>query len=222
MNENLHEAQYVVTKKNKIKKFYEENKILIFSIVLIIIIFIGSIIFYTETNEKKKILLADNYMEAKIYLLNDDDNKAKDILRTIIFANDKTYSTLSLFLLLDENLIVNKKEVSNLFNHILENNEFKREVKNLIIFKKAIFESNFISQEELLKTLDPLINAETIWKPHALLLLGDYFFKEKAYIKAKNFYSQILSLKNLHEEMYEHAGSQLTLLSSTNLTNLNE
>ena len=54
MNENLFEAQYDVTKKSKLKKFYEANKILIFLAVFIIIIAIASVSFYLETKEKKK------------------------------------------------------------------------------------------------------------------------------------------------------------------------
>ena len=214
MNENLYEAQYTIAKKNKVKKFYEENKILIFLIILTLIIFIGSIIFYLETKETKKILLAENYIEAKIYLENDDRNKAKNILKTIIFANDSTYSALSLFLILDENMIVDQKELSNLFDQVLENNKFEKEVKNLIIFKKALFQSNFVNQEELLEALQLLLKTETLWKSHALLLLGDYFFAKKEYLEAKKYYSQILSLKNLHNEFYEQARSQLIFITN--------
>ena len=49
MNENLFEAQYDVTKRSKLKKFYETNKILIFSAILILIIVIASVSFYSET-----------------------------------------------------------------------------------------------------------------------------------------------------------------------------
>ena len=214
MNENLFEARYDVTKKTKLKKFYETNKILIFSTILILIIAIVSVIFYSETKEKKKILLSDKYLSAKIYLENGDRNKVKNILKTIIFANDSTYSTLSLFLILNENLIVDQGELSNLFDHVLENNKFEKEVKNLIIFKKALFQSNFVSELELLDAVKPLINTETVWKPHALLLLGDYFASKKEYLKAKEFYVQILSLKNLHKELYNHARSQLIFITN--------
>ncbi len=214
MNENLFETQYDVTKKSKLKKFYEVNKILIFSVILILIIAIASIIFYSETKEKKKILLSDNYLTAKIYLENGDRNEVKNILKTIIFANDSTYSTLSLFLILNENLIVDQGELSNLFDHVLENNKFEKEVKNLIIFKKALFQSNFVSELELLDAVKPLINTETVWKPHALLLLGDYFASKKEYLKAKEFYVQILSLKNLHKELYNQARSQLIFIAN--------
>ena len=214
MNENLFETQYDVTKKSKLKKFYEVNKISIFSVILILIIAIASIIFYSETKEKKKILLSDNYLTAKIYLENGDRNEVKNILKTIIFANDSTYSTLSLFLILNENLIVDQGELSNLFDHVLENNKFEKEVKNLIIFKKALFQSNFVSELELLDTVKPLISTETVWKPHALLLLGDYFASKKEYLKAKEFYVQILSLKNLHKELYNQARSQLIFIAN--------
>jgi len=214
MNENLFETRYDVTKKSKLKKFYEVNKILIFSVILILIIAIASVSFYSETKEKKKILLSDNYLTAKVYLENGDRNKVKNILKTIIFANDSTYSTLSLFLILNQNLIVDQEELSNLFDHVLENNKFEKVVKNLIIFKKALFQSNFVSELELLDAVKPLITTETVWKPHALLLLGDYFASKKEYLKAKEFYVQILSLKNLHKELYNQARSQLIFIAN--------
>ena len=213
MNENLIEAQYDVTKKSKLKKFYEANKILIFLAVLIIIIAGASVSFYLEAKEKKNIYLSDNYLTAKVYLKNGDRNKAKSVLKTVIFANNSTYSTLSLFLILNENLITDQEELSYLFNHVLENNKFEKEIKNLIIFKKALFQSNFVSELELLEAVKPLINTDTIWKPHALLLLGDFFASKKEYVKAKEFYMQILSLKNLHKELYNQARSQLIFIT---------
>ena len=214
MNENLLESQGDVIKKPKLKKFYETNKILIFSTALILIIAIASVSFYLEAQEKKKRILSDNYIEATVYLENGDNNRAKNILKTVIFADDATYSVLSLFLILNSDLILEQNELSNLFDHVLENNKFEKEVKNLIIFKKALFQSNFVSELELLEALKPLINVETLWKPHALLLLGDYFVSKKEYLKAKEFYVQVLSLKNLHKELYEQARSQLVLITN--------
>ena len=214
MNENLFETQYDVTKKSKLKKFYEVNKILIFSVISILVIAIASISFYSETKEKKKILISDKYLAAKVYLENGDRNEVKNILKTIIFANDSTYSTLSLFLILNENLIADQRELSNLFDHVLKNNKFEKEVKNLIIFKKALFQSNFVSELELLEAVKPLINTDTVWKPHALLLLGDYFASKKEYLKAKELYLQILSLKNLHQELYNQARSRLIFVTN--------
>ncbi len=212
MDKNSFETQYDVTKKSKPRKFYEENKVLIFSTVLILVIAIVSISYYFEVKEKKKILLAESYIEAKVYSENGDRNKAKNILKTIIFANDSTYSTLSLFLILNESLIIEQNELLDLFDQVLKNNKFEKEVRNLIIFKKALFQSNFVSESELLEAVNPLINTETLWKPHALLLLGDYFFSKKEYFKAKEFYIRVLSLKDLHKDLYKQATSQIMLI----------
>ena len=214
MNENLLEAQYDITKKSKLKRFYEKNRISIFSIILIVTIIIVFFSFYSANKEKKKTFLAESYIEAKILLETGEKNKAKDILKTIILSNNSTYSSLSLFLILNENLIVDQKELLNLYNHLLENNKFEKEVKNLIIFKKALFQTNFENESELLETAKPLLNSDTVWKPHILLLLGDYFVSKKQNLKAKEFYIKILSLKNLHKELYNQARSQLIFIAN--------
>ena len=214
MNENLFEAQYDVTKKSKFRRLYDANKLLIFSTLFVLIIASISFSFYTASREKKQILLADNYMVAKFYLQNNERDKGRKILKEIILANNRTYSTLSLFLILDEDLVDDQKEISNLFDHLLANNKFEQEVKNLIIFKKTLFLSNFANELEMVENAKQLINTNTLWKPHALLLLGDYFSSKKQYLKAKEFYVQILSLQNLNMELYEQARSQLLLITN--------
>ena len=213
MAENFFEAQYDVTKKSKIKKFYESNKILIFSSILILIISFGSLSFYLESKESKKILLSENYIQAKFYLENGNKSEALNTLKKVIFANDSTYSTLSFFLILNQNLISDYKEISILYDHLLENNKFEKELRNLLIYKKALFISNSIIESELLETIKPLLNTDTLWKPHALLLLGDYFMSKGENIKAIEFYQQILSINNLHKDLYNQAKSQLVIIT---------
>ena len=213
MAENFFEAQYDVTKKSKIKKFYESNKILIFSSILILIISFGSLSFYLESKESKKILLSENYVQAKFYLENGNKSEALNTLKKVIFANDSTYSTLSFFLILNQNLISDYKEISALYDHLLENNKFEKELRNLLIYKKALFISNSIIESELLETIKPLLNTDTLWKPHALLLLGDYFMSKGENIKAIEFYQQILSINNLHKDLYNQAKSQLVIIT---------
>ena len=214
MNENLFETQYDVTKKSKFRRLYDANKLLIFSTLFVLIIASISFSFYTVSREKKQILLSDNYITAKFYLQNNEKDKGRKILKEIILANNRTYSTLSLFLILDEDLVDDQKEISNLFDHLLANNKFEQEVKNLIIFKKTLFLSNFANELEMVENAKQLINTNTLWKPHALLLLGDYFSSKKQYLKAKEFYVQILSLQNLNIELYEQARSQLLLITN--------
>ena len=214
MNDNLFQTQYDVTKKSKIKKFYEKNKVIIFSSLMILLIFAASWSFYTENKKKKIIILSEKYIQAKIYSKNGEKNKAKNILKEIILENDKTYSVLSLFLILDESLLAEKKELSDLFNHVLRNNKFDKDVKNLIIFKKVLLESNFLNESDLIASIQPLLKEGNLWQPHALLLLGDFFVSKKEYVKAREFYNKVFSIKNLRKELYERSRSQLTLIKN--------
>ena len=214
MSDNLFEAQYDVTKKSKLKKFYELNKIIIFSSIFIIIVFIGSFSFYLDNQEKKKVLLSENYLQAKIFLEKEDTESAINLLKEVIFADDPTYSSLSLFLIINQNLITDNKELLNLFDHLLDNNKFSKEVKNLLIYKKALLSSNFVNEHELLESIRPLINSETEWKSHALILLGDYFVSKGENTKAVEFYQEILTMKNLQKDFYNHASLQLAAITN--------
>jgi len=160
--------------------------------------------------KNKKISLSDDYVQARIYVENGKSKEALILLRSIVFSNDSYYSTLSFFYILEKNLITDRKKIMSLFNHILKKNKFDKEIENLIIFKKAIFESSYLDESDLLKTVGPLINNENLWKPHALMLMGDYFLSKKENLKAKEFYLQILDIKNLNKELYSQAKSQLS------------
>ena len=140
----------------------------------------------------------------------------KKVLKNIIFENDSTYSSLSLFLILNENLIEDKNEIIKLFNHILENCKFDKEIENLIIYKKALFETSFVDESKLLVSLNPLLNSDSLWKPHALMLLGDYYFSKKQNIKAKEFYLEVMKLKNLNQELYNKTRNQLVSVGNNN------
>ena len=212
MNENLLETQYDVTKKSKIKQFYDNNRILIFSVTILLTIIIVYGFYFFSQQEKKRINLAENYIDAKISIKVGKKDKAKNVLKEIVLQNDTTYSSLSLFLILNENLISDKNELLDLFDHLLKNNKFDKEERNLIIFKKVLFQSNFENEAELVEAARPILNDNTVWKPHTLLLLGDYFLSKKQNLKAKEFYLQVLSIKNLSIELTDYAKSRLMII----------
>lgn len=213
MNENLIQNPEI-SLKSKIINFYKEKKKFIYialSFLVIIFMFFG---YYLNVKEKEKVIISEKYVKAKILLINKNKEESRKILKELIFDNSETYSVLSLFLILSENLIVDKEEIILLFDHVLKNNSFDEEIKNLIVFKKALFLSSFAGEEKLLESVKSLTNNENIWKPYALSLLGDYFFMNNQYSKAKDFYSQILEIKNLNNELYEHAKLQLIFMSN--------
>ena len=214
MTDNLIEAQYVVSKKSKFKQFYQKNKILIYSLAGFGLILFGLVFFYMEQKEKKHILLSDNYIEAKINIKNGKNIEAKEILTNIIYENNSTYSAMSLFLILNNNLINDEREIVKLFDQLLENNKFDNEIRDLILFKKLLYKSDKSTEAELLNLSKPLLNSESLWKPHALLLMGDYFTFNKEYQKAKEFYERVLSINNLRQELYGQAQNQLIAINS--------
>ena len=210
MANNLFETQYDLTKKSKFREFYESYKIWIYSIIFGLIIIIASYSYYKDSNERKKILLSENYIQAKVHLENGNKDKAVKILKSIIFSNDSSYSTLSFFMILNENLIEDSNEVSKLFDHLLENNEYDADIENLLRYKKALFKSNYVEEAKFLEEIRPLLNDKhTLWKGHSLMLVGDFYFSKEEYIKAKDFYTQILSIENLLPELYDQARMKL-------------
>jgi predicted negative regulator of RcsB-dependent stress response len=214
MTENSFETQYDITKKNKLLQIYNTNKRIIISSVLLIIITVGSFNFYLKKEERKRILLAEDYIESKIFLLEDKKSEALNNLKNIIYANDSTYSTLSFFLILNQNLITDEQELLTFFDHVLKSNKFDSELKNLLIYKKLLFFSNSLDESEILQEVKPLINSDSLWKPHALILLGDYYVSKNQYLKAKEFYNKIILFKNLQKDLYEHAKFQLSYINN--------
>jgi len=57
MNNNLFQTQYDVTKKYKLKIFYEKKKFLILTFLSIVLISIIGISFHLDSKEKKKIIM---------------------------------------------------------------------------------------------------------------------------------------------------------------------
>ena len=70
-----------------------------------------------------------------------------------------------------------------------------------MIFKKGLFNSEFANENELLNILNPLIKSESIWKPHALYLMAEYYLAKKEKQKSKEFLEQLVSLENISENI---------------------
>ena len=183
-------------RNERIKNFFINNKkklIIIISIILVIII---GYLSFENSKEKNKIKLANQYNLALIDLNPENKQKTIDEMVNVVKSNDATYSPLALYHLLDNNLIENNDEINILFNELIENTKLDNEIKNLIIYKKALFNSDFVSENELLKILNPVINSESIWKSHALYLLAEFFYSKDEKQKAKEFFNQIIILPN--------------------------
>ena len=198
------------TRKEQIKGFLIKNKKIIYSFLALLLITFFSFFFYLDHIESKKIEVDNKF---SIISENYDPRDKKPYYKKmteIIESYDSTYSPLALFFLIDNQMINSKEEANILFDQILKNTSLEKEIKNLMIYKKTLINADYQSEDKIVDSLKPLINSKSIWKPHSLLLLGDYFLAKGEKQKAKDFYYQILNSNKTNEDIFNQA--QLKIL----------
>jgi predicted negative regulator of RcsB-dependent stress response len=189
------------TRNEKIKNFFINNKKKIIAGISILLVVIFGYFSLEEMKKRNKIKLANQFNLIIINFQTQEKQKTASELANLVKENDATYSPLALYFLIDNNLIENKDEVNSLFDELTSKTKLDKEIKNLIIYKKALYNSNFASENDLLQILNPIINSESIWKSHALYLIAEYFYSKNEKKKAKEFFNQILILKNSNNDI---------------------
>jgi predicted negative regulator of RcsB-dependent stress response len=184
------------TRNEKVKNFFINNKKKLFYSFLLILIIIISYFAYSDFTIHKKNNLPNKYNKLSINFVIEDSSKVKKEMIEIINKKDKTYSPLALYFIIDNNIISSQKEINKLFDVILGVGKLDKEIKNLIIYKKGLFNSDFESENDLIKILNPVLNSNSVWKSHALFLMGEYFLSRNEKQKAKEFFEKILILDN--------------------------
>ncbi|MDC0240621.1 hypothetical protein OAK08_03160 [Candidatus Pelagibacter sp.] len=197
------------TRNEKVRNFFVNNKNKIIStIVILIIILAGTYGFDSyKTNKKKEISNKFNLTTST------HSESIKEItvrnLVEIINEQDPTYSPLSLYFIIDNKLISNQSEINGYFDIVIEKTSLDEEIKNLVIYKKALFNSDQAEESELLKILNPLINSKSVWKSHALYLMAEYFYSKDQKQKSKEFFNQIANLEDANSEIKLQAQKRL-------------
>lgn len=185
----------------KIQNFIKNNKKKIFIVSLFIFTLIISLLLIKEFKENQRIKLAEQYNSVSIDFLSGKKNNIEDRLIQIIRSKDKTYSPLALFFLIDNKIIDSNEELNKLFNVIINEINIDEEIKNLVIYKKALLNSDFETENNLLNMLNPVIQSDSIWKPHALFLMAEYFYSKNELQKSKEFFNKILLLENTSQSI---------------------
>ena len=189
------------TRNEKIKKFFINYKKLLISILVLLITLLISYFIFEEFNEKKKLKISDQYNQIVTEHSKDNKQITSNALVELVNKKDPTYSPLSLYFIIDNQLITEKSKVNKLFDVVIEDVSLQKEIKNLIIYKKALYNADDIGENELLKILNPIINSESVWKSHALYLIAEYFFHKSEKQKSIEFFNQIISLENANQEL---------------------
>jgi len=197
------------TRNEKIKNFLVNNKskilTIIISIVVLLLLFFG----YGEYKKRNKISVSDEFNSLTIGYNKENNSKILIGLINVIKERNPTYSPLALYFIIDNGLTDDKDQINEYFDILIEDTSLENEIKNLVIYKKGLFNADIVDEAGILKILKPIINSESVWKSHALYLLGEYFYSKKENQKAKDFFEQIVSLENSNLEIKTQAQKRL-------------
>ena len=197
------------TRNEKIINFFVNNKKKLIILLSIIILLIFAYFALQEISKTKKENLANKYNTSTINYISGNNNNIENQMVEIINLRDKTYSPLALYFLLDNNIINSRKKVNELFDILIEETKLDKEIKNLIIYKKGLYNSDYETENNLLKILNPLINSKSIWKSHSLFLMAEYFLSKNEKQKAKEFFEKIITLENTNSQVKREAQKRI-------------
>ena len=197
------------TRKEKIKNFIINKKNTIISILVFFILILFGYFIYQEYLDRNRVKLANKYNSLIIEYENGNESNILNSMKEIIKDKDRTYSPLAFYYLLDNNLITSQEEINTYFDIIINEIGLDKENKNLTIFKKGLFNSEFANENELLNILNPVIKSDSIWKPHALYLMAEYYFSKNEKQKSKEFLEKLISLENINDKIKLEAQKRL-------------
>ena len=197
------------TRNEKIKNFFLNNKNKFIFFILIIILIIISVFSYDKYSVNKKKEISDKFNSITIDYSDDTKDKTLINLIEIINKKDPTYSPLSLYFIIDNNLDNDPDRINSLFDILINDTSLESEIKNLIIYKKALYNADNAKESDLLNILNPLINSNSVWKAHSLYLMAEYFYSKNQKEKAKEFFNKIITLENLNQDLRLQAEKRL-------------
>ena len=197
------------TRNERVRNFFVKNKSKIILILLAIIIVLIAAYSFDKYKTNQKIEISNKFNST--ILMHSDKNKERTIknLVEIINKKDPTYSPLSLYFILDKKLISDRVKINEYFDLLIENTQLDKEINNLVIYKKALFNADQAQESDLLNILNPLINSESVWRSHALYLMAEFFYSKDQKQKSKEFFNQIISLENPNSDIKLQAEKRL-------------
>ena len=197
------------TRNEKIKNFLVNNKSKILTIVISIVVLLLLFFGYGEYKKRDRISVSDEFNSLTIGYNKEKNSKILTGLINVIKEKNPTYSPLALYFIIDNGLTDDKDQINEYFDILIEDTSLENEIKNLVIYKKALYNADIVDEAGILKILKPIINSESVWKSHSLYLLGEYFYSKQENQKAKDFFEQIVSLENSNLEIKTQAQKRL-------------
>ena len=196
------------TRIEKIKNLFTNNYKKLIGLLVSILLLLFSYFGYQEYKKRLRLEIADIYNQITLKEITIENTNDIEQLIKIIKEKDPIYSVLSLYFIIENDLVNDQKEINNFFDLVINSQE-EKEIKNLIIYKKAMYNADIISENELLDILNPILKSESVWKSHALLLMADYFEHNNNLIKSKDFLEEIVNSELINKEIRIEAERRL-------------
>ena len=197
------------TRNEYIKNFFKKNFKKLLFIISIFLLILLSFFIYESLKKNKRYTLAKKYNDIIINNKNYTSPYIIENLKFIIDKKDKVYSPLALYYLLDNNYINSQNDINLLFDKIISIKQ-SNEKKHLIIFKKALFNLDNFTENQMLETLSPVINSDSVWKAHGLLLMAEFYLDKKEFIKSKEFFTKVSEIENLNQSIKKDVQKKLS------------
>ena len=185
------------TRVEKFKNFLISNRKQLITLLLIIVLLLISFFGYQEFNKRSKEKLANKFNQIVTNFENGKKQNINNNLIEVIRTKDKTYSPLAFFFLLDNDLISSNQEINSYFDFLINEISLDKEIKNLTIYKKGLFNSDFVDENQLLDILNPVIKSESMWKPQAMYLMAEFYLAKNQKQKSKDFFEQVMIIENV-------------------------
>ena len=157
MEENIEKKQEL---KSRLIYFFDKNKIKFFILISLLIIAIFALLLVQINVKKKNSSIAEKYIQAGIFLANNENTDATMIFEEIIESKNKFYSILSLNTILEKKLLTDKQKILQLFKKVEKKIE-TQDQSDLIKFKKALFLINNLEIEEGNKLLQEIADSKS-------------------------------------------------------------
>ena len=185
------------TRVEKLKNFLISKRKQLITLLILIILILISFFGYQEFNTRSKEKLANKFNEIVTNFENEKKQNINSNLIEIIKTKDKTYSPLAFFFLLDNDLISSNQEINSYFDLLINDVSLDKEIKNLTIYKKGLYNSDFVDENQLLDILNPVIKSKSIWKPQAMYLMAEFYLAKNQKQKSKDFFDQVINIENV-------------------------
>ena len=158
--------------KDKLISLYDKHKFKFYLVIFVIFLSVAIFLFLDENKKKNNKIMSEKYVQAGLLMSSGKAGEAQKLYENIILSKNKFYSLLSFNIILEKNLVKDKKKIIEYFN-ILESLNYSEENEELISLKKALYLLKQSDTETANSLLKKLIEEDSKFKSIAQEIISE-------------------------------------------------